>query len=157
VLPAHPGNWEDNDGSGGGMEQSRGGPGHCRTCVLHCWSACSGDDSGVDPGESVLEGSNVLAYWSTDIGGKVGGCSGNVAGGAEDVLGTIAGGGCGSTAVPSAQGRWQQQLPKPLSLPLPALQASLARDETARLLSSLLPFLLLSLSLGGTRTAVAPG
>ncbi len=46
---------------------------------------------GVDPGTSVLKGSNVLANWAMDIGGAVSGGTGDKAGEVEDVLGAIAG------------------------------------------------------------------
>ncbi len=79
----------------------------------------------------------------------------------EDVLGTIAGGGggCvgGSHAVASSWGKQQKQLPKPLPPPLPASQASLARDTMARLLLSSFQLLFPLLSLGGGREAAAPG
>jgi hypothetical protein len=43
ALPTHPGSQDDNNYNGGGPEQSRGGPGHCRTRNLCCWCARSGD------------------------------------------------------------------------------------------------------------------
>jgi hypothetical protein len=91
---------------------------------------------GVDPGTSVLEGSNVQENWAMDFGGMVGWGSGNEAGEAEDVLGAITGSGGSSGFIASARGGWQWQLPKPLPPPLPASQASLAREAMARMLLS---------------------
>ncbi len=64
---------------------------------------------GMDPGMSVLEGSSVLTNWATDISGMVGLGSGDKAGEAEEVLGTIAGSGGGGGAVASAWGGRQRQ------------------------------------------------
>jgi hypothetical protein len=38
-----PVNQYKNIGHSGGLEWSRGQPGHCRTCNLRCWCACRGD------------------------------------------------------------------------------------------------------------------
>jgi hypothetical protein len=99
---------------------------------MACW---------VNPGMSVLEGSNVLANRATDISGVVGGGVGNKAGVAEDDLGAITNGVGSGGAVASARGGQQRGLPKPPRPPLPASCASLARDTMARLLLSLLPLL----------------
>jgi hypothetical protein len=48
---------------------------------------------GVDPDTSVLERSNILSNWATDIGNKVSGGGGDKTGEAEDILGTIVGSG----------------------------------------------------------------
>ncbi len=55
---------------------------------------------GVDPGTSILEGSDVQKNWAMDLGGVVGRDGGNKAGETEDVLGAItsSGGGSGSIA-----------------------------------------------------------
>ncbi len=84
-----------------GAEEGQGavGPAICADGVPAVEMAC-----GVDPGMSVLEGSDVLANWATDIGGAVGAGSGYEAGEVEDILGAITGGG----AVVSAQGRRQR-------------------------------------------------
>jgi hypothetical protein len=58
----------------------------------------------VDPGTSVLEGSDILANWVTDIGSTVGGGGSNKAKEAEDVLGTITSSGGSSGTVVSMQG-----------------------------------------------------
>jgi hypothetical protein len=105
----------------------------------------------VDLGTSVLEGregSNILANWAIDIGGAVGGGSGNKAVEVEDILGTIACGRGSSSAVASALGRWRWRLAEllPPPLPLPALQVSLARDAMARLSSSLSLLLLVGVT-----------
>ncbi len=100
---------------------------------------------GVDPGSSVLEGSNIQKNWAMDFSGVVGGGSGYKAGEAEDVLGAITGGGGGSGSTASTWGGRQWQSHEPPSPPLPASRASLAREAMARMLLSLLP----SLSAGG--------
>jgi hypothetical protein len=43
VLSTHLVTREDNNCNGGRLEQSGGGPGHCQTHNLSCWSACSRD------------------------------------------------------------------------------------------------------------------
>jgi hypothetical protein len=58
----------------------------------------------VDPGTSVLVGSDIQENWAMNFGGMVGGGSGNKAREAEDVLGTIAGGGGGSGSIASTRG-----------------------------------------------------
>ncbi len=100
--------------------------------------ACS-----VDPGMSVLVGSNNLANWATDFVSVVGRGGSNKAGEGEDILGTIAGSGGGGCTVASTQGGRQQQLTKPPPPPLLALRRSLVWDVMARLSLSL--FLSLSL------------
>jgi hypothetical protein len=100
---------------------------------------------GVAPGTSDLEGreeSNALANWETDIGGAVGGSSGDKAGEAEDVLSAIAGGRGSSSAVTSTQNGQQRRLPRPLPSPSPASQVSPAWDVMAGMLLSLLSLLL---------------
>jgi hypothetical protein len=112
ASPAHPCNQDDNACTGGRPERSGGGPGAvgraiCTVGVTAAEMAC-----GVDLGTSILEGregSNVLANWAKDIGGRVGGGGGNKAVEAEDVLGAITGGGGGGSPVASTLGgrQWQ--------------------------------------------------
>jgi hypothetical protein len=54
---------------------------------------------GVDPGTSILEGSDVQEIRATDIGGAVGGGGGKKAREGEDVFGDIAGCGGSSGAI----------------------------------------------------------
>jgi hypothetical protein len=121
--------------SGAEEDQGAVGPAICAAGALAAEMAC-----GVDPGTSILEGSNVLANWATDIGNAVGGGSGGTAGEAKDILGTITGGRDSGGGVASARGGRQWQLP------LPSLQASLARNAMTRLLLSLLSPLLVGVS-----------
>jgi hypothetical protein len=109
----------------------------CTAGVLAAEMAC-----GVDPGTSVLEGSNIQKNWAMDFSSVVGRGSGDKAGEAEDILGAIASSGGGSGLIVTAQGRRQWQLPKPEPPPLPALRASLAREAMVRMSLSLLPPLL---------------
>jgi hypothetical protein len=106
---------------------------------------------GVNPGTSVLEGSNVLANWAMDIGGTVREGSGDKAGEVEDILGTITigGGGGGGGAIKSARGGQQRRSPKPPPPPLLDLQTSLATNVMAWLWLSSLPSSLPLLSPGG--------
>jgi hypothetical protein len=89
-----------------GVEEGQGtvGTAICAAGVPAAEMAC-----GVDPGMSVLEGSNVQKNWATDFGGVVGGGGGDKAGEAEDVLSTIASGGGSSSSIATAQGgrQWQ--------------------------------------------------
>jgi hypothetical protein len=55
--------------------QGAAGPAICTTHVPAAEMAC-----GVDPGTSVLEGSNIQENWATDFGGLVGGGGGDKAG-----------------------------------------------------------------------------
>ncbi len=59
----------------------------------------------MDPGMSVLEGSNVQDNLATYFGGAVVRGGGNEAGEAEDVFGAITGSGDGSGSIGSTQGR----------------------------------------------------
>jgi hypothetical protein len=72
-----------------GAEEGQGavGPVICSASVPTIEMAC-----GVDPGRSVLEGSNILSNWAMDIGSALGGGSGNTAWKVEDILGAIASG-----------------------------------------------------------------
>ena len=125
------------------MEEVQGsvGPAICAASVPAAEMACR-----VDPDTSVLEGSNVLANWATDIGGTVGRGGDKKMGKAEDVLGAIAGGGGSDGAVMSARGQRQRQLHEPPPQPSPMWWASLARDTMARLPLSLSPSLLVGVS-----------
>ncbi len=72
----------------------------------------------VDPGMSVLEGSNVLANWATNIGSMVGGGGDDKAGEAEDIFSAIDGGSGGASgAIVSTRCRQQWQSPKPPPCP----------------------------------------
>jgi hypothetical protein len=95
------------------------GPMICAAGVSAAEMAC-----GVDPGTSVLEGSNIQENWATDFGGAVGGGGGNKAGEAEDVLDAISSGGGSSRSNASARGGQQWQLPKPLPPPLVRMSLS---------------------------------
>jgi hypothetical protein len=61
----------------------------------------------VDPCTSVLEGSNVLAHWATDICMAVGGDGDNKVGEAEVALDTITGSKGSSGTIASAWGGWR--------------------------------------------------
>ncbi len=100
----------------------------------------------MDPGTSVSEGSNVQENWATDFGGVVGRGGGNKAGEAEDVLDAIAGSRGGSGAILSTWSGRGWQSPEPQPPPLPAWQASLAREVMARMLLSLPLSLLVGVS-----------
>ncbi len=56
-----------------GAEEGQGAvaPANCAAAEMAC---------GVDPGASILEGSNVKKNWAMDFGGKVGGDGSNEAG-----------------------------------------------------------------------------
>jgi hypothetical protein len=88
-----------------GAEEGRGtvGPAICAAGVPAVEMAC-----GVDPGTSVLEGSNIQKNWATDFGGVVGGGGSNKAREVEDVLGAIVSREGGSGSIVTAQGgrRW---------------------------------------------------
>ncbi len=56
ALPAHPCDWDDNNCNCSGMEQTRRGPGGCRTHDLHCWCARSRDGLRGGPGHTNLGG-----------------------------------------------------------------------------------------------------
>jgi hypothetical protein len=81
------------------VEEGQGavGPVICTAGVPAVQMAC-----GVDPGMSILEGSNILANWAMDISGALGGGGGNNAVEADDILGTIAGSWDGGDTVVSA-------------------------------------------------------
>jgi hypothetical protein len=79
------------------------GPAICAAGVPAAEMAC-----GLDPGTSVLEGSNILANWATDIGNAGGRGGGNKAREAEEVPGAITSGEGGGSAVASARGRRQR-------------------------------------------------
>jgi hypothetical protein len=140
ASPTHPSDREKDNCKRGGPERSREGTGHCWTCDLRCWCATAEMACGMDPGTSVLEGSNVMAN-RANIGGTVGGGGGNKAGEAEDVLGAVAGGGDGRGSVACPLGGQQLRSPKPLPPPLPVPRASLPRDAMVRLLLSSSPLL----------------
>ncbi len=129
ALPAHPSGRNNNDCNGGrqsGAEEAGNGavePAISAAGVPTAEMAC-----GVDPGTSVLEGSNVQENWATDFSCMVGGGSGGKAKEAEDILGAIASGMGGSSSIASTRGGRQWRSPKPPPLPLPALWASLARE-----------------------------
>ncbi len=78
------------------------GPAICAAGVPAARMAC-----GVDPGTSVLEGSNIQENWATDFGSVVGRGGGDKAGELEDVLGTIAGGRGSSCSIASTRGGQQ--------------------------------------------------
>jgi hypothetical protein len=110
ATPAHPFDRDDKDGDGSSLERSRAedsqgtaGPTICAAGVLAAKMAY-----GMDPGISILEGSNVLANWAMDIGSVVGGGSGDKVGEAKDILGAIAGSRGGGSAITSTQGGWQR-------------------------------------------------
>ncbi len=129
------------------MEEGQGavGPAICTAGVPAAEMVCR-----VNPGMSIMEvreRSNVLEFWAMDIGSVMGGGGGKEAGDAEDLLGAIAGGGVGGSAIASTQCRRQHQSPKFLPPPpSPELRASLARVAMARLLLSLLPSLLVGVA-----------
>jgi hypothetical protein len=85
-----------------GAEEGQGtvGPMICTAGVPAAEITCR-----VDPGTSVLEGSNVLANWAADIGSAVGGGGINKAGEAEDILCAIAGSAGSSCTIASTWGR----------------------------------------------------
>jgi hypothetical protein len=91
------------------MGQSRAEEGQGAVRLMICTAGVPAVEMacGVDPGTSILEGSNIQENWATDFGGAVGRGRGNKAGEAEDVLGTIAGGRGSSGFVASARSRWQ--------------------------------------------------
>ncbi len=95
----------------------------------------------VDLDMPVLEGINVLANWAMDIGGVVGGGSGNKAGEVEEINGAVTGSRGGSGAVTGAQGRQQWQLSEPPPLSSLVSWTSLLRDVLVRLLLSSSPSL----------------
>ncbi len=56
ALPAHPVDRDDHISNGRGPERIGGGPGHCPTCNMRCWCACSGDGVQGGPGQVCLGG-----------------------------------------------------------------------------------------------------
>jgi hypothetical protein len=82
-----------------GAEEGQGAvrPVICAAGVPAAEMAC-----GVDPGTSVLEGSNVQKNWATDFVGMVGGGGSNKAGEAEDILDAITSGGGSSRSIATA-------------------------------------------------------
>jgi hypothetical protein len=62
-LPVHPSDQDDNDGNGGRPEQSRAEEGQVAVRPAICTAGAPAADMAcrVDPGTSILEGSDVLA------------------------------------------------------------------------------------------------
>jgi hypothetical protein len=117
TLPAHSGNWNNNNCNGGRQERREGGPGHCQTNNLCCWSARSGYGLRGGPRHVCLGGEQRPGNWAMDINNAVGRSSSNEARETEDVLGTIAGGGGEGSAVASTQGGGNGDRPRPHPLP----------------------------------------
>ncbi len=76
------------------------GPAICAARVPAAEMAC-----GVDPGTSILEGSDVQKNWATDFGDMVGGGGSNKTGEPEDILGAIVGGRGISGSITATRGR----------------------------------------------------
>jgi hypothetical protein len=102
-------NWEDINVDGGVPKWSKGGSGHCRTCNLRCWYAHRADGLRVGPGHICPGGEQHPGKLGNGHQWQGGQGQRNEAGEADDILGTITGGGGGRGANASAQGGRQQQ------------------------------------------------
>ncbi len=94
-----------------GRSGAEEGQGTVRSAICTAGVPAAEMACGVEPGRSVLERSNVLANWATDIGCLVGRGGGNLAGEAEDVLSAIADSGGGGGAIASTWGGRQRRSP----------------------------------------------
>ncbi len=87
--------------SGAKEGQGTVGPAICAAGLPTAVMAC-----GLDPGTSVLEGSNIKVNRAMAFGRVVGGGGGDKVGEVEDILGAIASGRGGSGSIASTRGGW---------------------------------------------------